>query len=154
MWDPQRLTTLCASTACYRDSFTVTCDNNINVEIDHTCIMAMGNKGYYGKQNLLRSELLRKDTKCKIYKTHINLLYFIVVRTGHSLNKCISRPGRHVGFCGGTKWRRGRFPPSTSVSPAKFIPPIAPKNHLHHHHQLIIEDMYNRPNGQTSTASV
>jgi hypothetical protein len=39
------------------------------------------------------------------------------------------------------------------VSPAKFIPPIAPKNHLHHH-QSIIGDMYNRPNGQTSMAAV
>jgi hypothetical protein len=45
-----------------------------------------------------------------------------------------SRPGRHVGFLWWKKWRRGRFPPSTSVSPAKFIPPIAPKNH---HHQSI-----------------
>jgi hypothetical protein len=56
-----------------------------------------------------------------------------------------------------TEWRRGRFPPSTSVSPAKFIPPIAPKNHLHHHHhhhQSIIGDMCNRPNGQTSMAAV
>jgi hypothetical protein len=34
------------------------------------------------------------------------------------------KPGRHVGFS-----------PSTSVSPAKFIPPIAPKNHHHHHSQ-------------------
>jgi hypothetical protein len=39
------------------------------------------------------------------------------------------------------------------VSPAKFIPPIAPKNH-HHYHQSIIGDMYNRPNGQTSMAAV
>jgi hypothetical protein len=38
--------------------------------------------------------------------------------------------------------------------PAKFIPPIAPKNHLHHHHHSIIGDMYNRPNGQTSMATV
>jgi hypothetical protein len=31
----------------------------------------MGNKCYYGLQNLLRSKLLRKDTKCKIYKAFI-----------------------------------------------------------------------------------
>jgi hypothetical protein len=41
----------------------VTCDNNINVEINHR--ITMGNKCYYGLQNLLRSKLLRKDTKCK-----------------------------------------------------------------------------------------
>jgi hypothetical protein len=28
------------------------------------------------------------------------------------------------------------------------------KNHFHHHHQSIIGDMYNRPNEQTSMASV
>jgi hypothetical protein len=47
----------------------VTCDNNINVEINHR--ITMGNKCYYGIQTLLRSKLLRKDTKCKIYKTLI-----------------------------------------------------------------------------------
>jgi hypothetical protein len=31
----------------------------------------MGNKCYYGLQNLLRSKFLRKDIKCKIYKTII-----------------------------------------------------------------------------------
>jgi hypothetical protein len=31
----------------------------------------MGNKCYYGLQNLLRSKLLMKDTKCKIHKTLI-----------------------------------------------------------------------------------
>jgi hypothetical protein len=30
----------------------VTCDNNINVEINHR--ITMGNKSYYGMQNLLR----------------------------------------------------------------------------------------------------
>jgi hypothetical protein len=28
----------------------------------------------------------------------------------------------------------GQVSSEYSVSPAKFIPPIAPKNHLHHHH--------------------
>jgi hypothetical protein len=45
----------------------VTCDKNIHVEINHR--ITMGNKCYYGMQNLLRSKLLRKDTKRKIYKT-------------------------------------------------------------------------------------
>ena len=31
----------------------------------------MGNKYYYGLRNILGSELLRKDIKCKIYKTLI-----------------------------------------------------------------------------------
>jgi hypothetical protein len=44
----------------------VTCDNNINVEINHR--ITMGNKCYYGMQNLLRTKLLIKDAKCKIYK--------------------------------------------------------------------------------------
>jgi hypothetical protein len=57
------------------------------------------------------------------------------------------------GICGGQSGAGGRFSPSTSVSPAKFIPPTAPKNHIHHH-QSIIGDMYNRPNGQTSMAAV
>jgi hypothetical protein len=50
----------------------------------------------------------------------------------------------------------GQVSSGTSVSPAKFIPPIAPKIHLHHHHhhQSIIGDMYNRPNGLTSMAAV
>jgi hypothetical protein len=47
----------------------VTCDNNINVEINHR--LTMGNKSYYGFQNLLRSKLPRKETKCKICKTLI-----------------------------------------------------------------------------------
>jgi hypothetical protein len=50
----------------------VTCDNNINVEINHR--ITMGNKCYYGLQNLPRSKLLRKGTKCKIYKTLIKLV--------------------------------------------------------------------------------
>jgi hypothetical protein len=47
----------------------VTCDNNIDVEINHRITMA--NKCYYGMQTLLISKLLRKDTKCTIYKTLI-----------------------------------------------------------------------------------
>jgi hypothetical protein len=31
----------------------------------------MGNKCYYGLRNILRSKLLKKDTKCKIYKALI-----------------------------------------------------------------------------------
>jgi hypothetical protein len=55
---------------------------------------------------------------------------------------------------------RDRFPPNTSVSPAKFIPPIAPKIIFiiiiinQSINQSIIGDMYNRPNGQTSMAAV
>jgi hypothetical protein len=44
----------------------VTCDKNIDVEINHRI-----NKCYHGLQDLHRSELLRKDTKCKICKTLI-----------------------------------------------------------------------------------
>jgi hypothetical protein len=41
------------------------------------------------------------------------------------------------------------------VSPAKFIPPIAPKFIIIIIiNQSIIGDMYNRPNGQTSKAAV
>jgi hypothetical protein len=32
------------------------------------------NKFYYGLRNILGSELLQKDTKCKIYKTLIRLM--------------------------------------------------------------------------------
>jgi hypothetical protein len=48
---------------------TVTCDNNINVEINHG--ITMRNICCCGLQNLLSSKLLRKDTKCKIYTTII-----------------------------------------------------------------------------------
>jgi hypothetical protein len=44
-------------------------DNNIDVEINHE--LTTGNECSYGMQNLLRSELLRDGTKCKIYKTLI-----------------------------------------------------------------------------------
>jgi hypothetical protein len=46
-----------------------TCDNNIDLEINHR--ISMENKCYYGIQNLLRSKLLIIDSKCKIYKTFI-----------------------------------------------------------------------------------
>jgi hypothetical protein len=82
----------------------------------------------------------------------------VIYRVGRAIGQASHRlgPGFETGSSCGilwTKWRRGRFPPSTSVSLAKFIPQIAPKNHLHHH-QSIIGDMYNRPNGQTSMAAV
>jgi hypothetical protein len=38
----------------------VTCDNTTNVEINRR--ITMGNKCYYGLQNLLRSKLLTTDT--------------------------------------------------------------------------------------------
>jgi sorting nexin-29 len=44
-------------------------NNNIMLEISHR--INMGNKCYYGLRNILRSKLLKKDTKCKIYKTLI-----------------------------------------------------------------------------------
>jgi hypothetical protein len=91
---------------------------------------------------------------------HLLLLRLRHSSSGYSLASHRCGPGFETGSSCGilwwTKWRRGRFPPSTSVSPAKSIPPIAPKNHLHHHHhhQSVIGDMYNRPNGQTSMAVV
>jgi len=39
-------------------------------EINHR--INMGNKCYYGLRNILGSELLRKDIKCKIYTTLIS----------------------------------------------------------------------------------
>jgi hypothetical protein len=47
----------------------ITNNNNISSEISHR--INTGNTGYYGLRNILRSRLLKKDTKCKIYKTLI-----------------------------------------------------------------------------------
>jgi hypothetical protein len=44
-------------------------NNNISSEISHR--INMGNTCYYGLRNILRSRLLKKDTKCKIYKALI-----------------------------------------------------------------------------------
>jgi hypothetical protein len=45
----------------------VTNNSNISSEISHR--INMGNTCYYVLRNILRSKLLKKDTKCKIYKT-------------------------------------------------------------------------------------
>jgi hypothetical protein len=47
----------------------ITNDNNISSEISHR--INMGNKCYYELRNVLRSRLLKEDTKCKIYRTLI-----------------------------------------------------------------------------------
>jgi hypothetical protein len=47
----------------------VTCHNNTDVEINYR--ITIQNRCHYGMQNLLRSKFLRKDIKCKIYKTLI-----------------------------------------------------------------------------------
>jgi hypothetical protein len=44
-------------------------DDDDMSEISHR--INMGNTCYYGMRNILRSRLLKKDTKCKIYKTLI-----------------------------------------------------------------------------------
>jgi hypothetical protein len=44
-------------------------NNNISSGISHR--INVGNTSYYGLRNILRSRLLNKDTKCKIYKTLI-----------------------------------------------------------------------------------
>ena len=54
--------------------FIITDNNNITSEIHHR--INMGNKCYYGLRNPFRSQLLRKDTKCKIYKTLIRPVVF------------------------------------------------------------------------------
>jgi sorting nexin-29 len=47
----------------------ITNNNNISSEINRR--IDMGNTCYYGLRNILRSRLLKEDTKCKIYKTLI-----------------------------------------------------------------------------------
>jgi hypothetical protein len=44
-----------------------------------------------------------------------------------------SRPGLSCGILWWTKWRWGRFSPSTSVPLPNFLPPIAPKIILNYH---------------------
>jgi hypothetical protein len=45
-------------------------NNSITVWINHRILL--GNRCYYGLRNLLQSRLLKKGTKCKIYKTPIS----------------------------------------------------------------------------------
>jgi hypothetical protein len=60
------------------------------VEINHG--INMGNKCYYRLRNILRSRLLKKDTKCKIHKTLIRpvVLYgcesWTLMKTDEELN--------------------------------------------------------------------
>jgi hypothetical protein len=115
---------------------------------------------YHTKQhNMQQMLILPKQPNYTIHTSQVATPNrALTPRVGRAIAQAVSRwlPGFETGSSCGilwwTKWRRGRFPPSSSVSRAKFIPPIAPKNH--HHHQSIIGDMYNRPNGQTSMAAV
>jgi hypothetical protein len=60
-------------------------NNNILSEISHR--INIENKCYYGLRNMLRSSLLKKDTKCKIYKTLLDQWYSMDVRAGLSQKK-------------------------------------------------------------------
>ena len=44
-------------------------DNKMNIEIVEK--IAKGNKAYYANSKLIKSKLLKKNTKMKIYKTTI-----------------------------------------------------------------------------------
>jgi hypothetical protein len=44
-------------------------DNKMNIDIAERT--AKGNKGYYANSKLIKSKLLKKNTKMKIYKTMI-----------------------------------------------------------------------------------
>jgi len=44
-------------------------DNKMNIETAER--IAKGNKGYYANSKLIKSKLLKKNTKMKIYKTMI-----------------------------------------------------------------------------------
>jgi hypothetical protein len=63
-----------------------------------------------------------------------------------------SRPGRHVGFCGGQSGAVAGFIRVLRSPLPNSFHQLRQKNY--HHHQSVIGDMYNRPNGQTSIAAV